>query len=222
VLILALDSATSRCSAGVIDDGRLLASRSGAGERNEAAVLPALAQEALAAAEVAPASIGMVAVTVGPGSFTGIRAGLALAHGFAIGAEVPVIGVTVGETIAPALPALGERELWVATDSRRGRAFLEQRPGTASWSVLSCRLDDLPIPDGTVAIAGDAAIEVAARLAARDARVMLTDARRPLPRHVALAALARARGELPPRTAQPLYVDLPEARLPAGARQPVP
>ncbi|HKM63376.1 MAG TPA: tRNA (adenosine(37)-N6)-threonylcarbamoyltransferase complex dimerization subunit type 1 TsaB [Acidisphaera sp.] len=222
VLILALDSATSRCAAGVIDDDRLLAARIGAGERNEAAVLPALAQEALAAAGVEPATLGMVAVTVGPGSFTGIRAALALAHGIALGAGIPVVGVTVGEAIAPALPALGSRDLWVATDSRRGRVFLEQRPGTAEWTVLSCALDDLPAPSGPVAVGGDAAIEVAARLAARDASVMLTDARRPAPRHIALAALARLRGTLPPRPAQPLYVDPPEARLPTGAARPAP
>lgn len=217
MIVLALDSALSRCAAGVVEDDGLLAARIGAGERNEAAVLPRLAQEALAAAAVEPASLGMVAVTVGPGSFTGIRAGLALAHGIALGAGIPVIGVTVGEAIAPALPALGARELWVATDSRRGRVFLERRPATSSWSVQSCALEALPFPAGPIALAGDAAAEVAARLAARDAPVMLTDARRPAPRHVALAALARLCGELPPRAARPLYVDPPEARVPASA-----
>jgi len=80
-------------------------------------------------------------------------------------------------------------------------------------------MDDLPWPDGPVAVAGDAAIAVAARLAAREVDVMLTDARLPLARHIALVGARRAAGELPPRAAQPIYVDPPEARLPL---QPTP
>ena len=69
-------------------------------------------------------------------------------------------------------------------------------------------------------MAGDAAAAVAARLAARDADVMLTDARLPIARHVAVAAERRLRGELQPLPAQPLYVDPPEARLPAARPAP--
>jgi hypothetical protein len=83
-------------------------------------------------------------------------------------------------------------------------------------------LDDLPRPDGPVAIAGDAAIAVAARLAAREADVMLTDARLPVARHVALVGERRLAGDLPPRAPQPIYVDPPEARLPAAGLRPAP
>jgi hypothetical protein len=48
--------------------------------------------------------------------------------------------------------------------------------------------------------------------------VMLTDARLPMARHVAMAADSRFRGVLPPLPAQPLYVDPPEVRFPAGQR----
>jgi tRNA threonylcarbamoyladenosine biosynthesis protein TsaB len=71
-------------------------------------------------------------------------------------------------------------------------------------------------------VAGDAAAAVAARLAARGADVMLTDARLPIARHVAVAAERRFRGELRPLPAQPLYVDPPEARLPAAGLRPPP
>ena len=156
-------------------------------------------------------ALDLVAVTVGPGSFTGIRAGLALAHGIALAAGIPVVGVTVGEALADSLPRLGERRLWSAIDSRRGRVFLE-RDGT----ILAFSLDLLPPPQGKIAVAGDAAIAVASRLAARDADVMLTDARLPQARHVAVVGERRFAGVLPPLPAQPLYVDPPEARLPAG------
>ncbi len=185
--------------------------------QGHAGVLPIMARDVLAEAGLAAEALDLVAVTVGPGSFTGIRAGLALAHGIALAASVPIVGVTVGEALADSLPYLGERELWVAIDSRRGRIFLERGEAVASLS-----LEALPVPQGKVALVGDAASAVAARLAARDADVMLTDARLPLPRHIALVAERRLRGELPPLPAQPLYVDPPEARLQAAGLRPPP
>ena len=215
--ILALDAALARCAAAVVVDGEVLAARQTAATQGHAALLPVMARDVLAEAGTDAASLDLVAVTVGPGSFTGIRAGLALAHGIALAAGVPVIGVTVGEALADSLPHLGERRLWVAIDSRRGRVFLE-RGGT----VVTTPLDALPVPDGKVAVAGDAAAAVAARLAARDADVMLTDARLPMARHVAMAAACRFRRVLPPLPAQPLYVDPPEARLPSAGQRPPP
>jgi len=217
MLILALDSALARCSAGLVADGVLRAGRVQDAGRGHAALLPVMAAAVLDEAGVAATALDLVAVTVGPGSFTGIRAGLALAHGIALAAGVPIVGVTVGEALADALPHLGARHLWSAIDSRRGRVFLE-RDGT----VVTCALNDLPRPAGTVAVAGDAAVAVAARLAARNIDVMLTDARLPIPRHVAMAGARRLAGELPPLPAQPLYVDPPEARLPQGGLRPAP
>jgi len=207
--ILALDAALARCSAAVVVDGEVRAGRHQDVARGHAALLPTLAQAVLADAGVAAPMLDLIAVTVGPGSFTGLRAGLALAHGIALAAGVPLVGVSVGEALAEALPHLGRRTLWSAIDSRRGRIFLE-RDGV----VAALATDDLPRPEGPIAVAGDAAIAVAARLAAREVDVMLTDARLPLARHIALVGARRLAGELPPRAAQPIYVDPPEARLP--------
>jgi tRNA threonylcarbamoyladenosine biosynthesis protein TsaB len=212
--ILALDAALARCSAAVVVDGEVLAGRQQDVARGHAALLPTLAQAVLAEAAVAPPQLDLIAVTVGPGSFTGLRAGLALAHGIALAAGVPLVGVSVGEALAEALPHLGQRTLWCAIDSRRHRIFLER-----GGAVAALALDDLPQPEGPIAVAGDAAIAVAARLAARDVDVMLTDARLPLARHIALVGARRLAGAVPPRTAQPIYVDPPEARLPQA---PVP
>ncbi|HEY2621062.1 MAG TPA: tRNA (adenosine(37)-N6)-threonylcarbamoyltransferase complex dimerization subunit type 1 TsaB [Acetobacteraceae bacterium] len=215
--ILALDAALARCAAAVVLDHEVLAMRQTAATQGHAALLPIMARDVLAEAATAASSLDLVAVTVGPGSFTGIRAGLALAHGIALAVGVPVVGVTVGEALADSLPHLGDRQLWVAIDSRRGRVFLERRN-----TVVAIQLDALPVPDGRIATAGDAAAAVAARLAARDADVMLTDARLPIARHVAVAAERRFHGELQPLPAQPLYVDPPEARLPAAGLRPPP
>jgi tRNA threonylcarbamoyladenosine biosynthesis protein TsaB len=211
MLILALDSALARRSVGLVTDGVLRAGRQQAAARGLAALLPGMVGAVLDEAGVVATDLDLIAITVGPGSFTGIRAGLALAHGIAVGAGLPVVGVTVGEALADALPRLGARQLWSAIDGRRGRIFLER-----DGSVQAYALDNLPQAASPVAVAGDAAVAVAARLAARDTGVMLTDARLPTPRHVAMAAARRLAGELPPLPAHPLYVDPPEARLPQG------
>lgn len=212
--LLVLDSALARCTAAVTAGGELIAERSEGRKQGHEAVLPVMARDVLQAAE---GGLDAVAVIVGPGSFTGIRAALALGHGIALAHGIPVIGVTVGEAIASALPHLGGRELWVVTASRRGHVFLE-RDGI----VFSAALDALPLPIGPVAIAGPAANDVAARLAAREANVMLTNARFAAPRHIALAATRRHLGQMRARPAQPLYVDPPEAKPPAGGLRPPP
>jgi tRNA threonylcarbamoyl adenosine modification protein YeaZ len=217
MLVLALDSALARWSAGIVADGVLRAGRRQKAGRGQAALLPMMVAAVLDEAGVSATDLDLIAVTVGPGSFTGIRAGLALAHGIALGAGVAVVGVTVGEALADALPHLGTRTLWSAIDSRRGRVFLER-----DGSVVACALDSLPRPAGPVAVAGDAAVAVAAWLAAHDIDVMLTDARLPTARHVAMASVRRLAGALPPLAAQPLYVDPPEARLPQGGLRPAP
>lgn len=215
--ILALDSSLARCAAAVVEDDRLLAVRQEALQRGQGARLPVMAQAVLDEAGFSAADLDLIAVTVGPGSFTGIRSGVALAHGLALAAGRPLVGVSVGEALAAALSQVTDRVVWSAIDSRRGRVFLEQ-----DGTVTACRLDALPDPPGPVALAGDAAREVAARLAARDHDVLLTAVRLPEPLHIAQAARRRAAGLLPPRAAQPLYVDPPEVRLPAGGLRPPP
>ena len=215
--VLVLDSALARCTAALVIEDAVIASRSEAHRQGQEAVLPVMAQEVLAQVPPGEAHLDLVAVTIGPGSFTGIRAGLALAHGIGLALDVPVVGVTVGEAIADAFPHLGDRVLWTVTDSRRGQIFLEREGET-----ISLAQEALPLPAGKVAIAGAAALQIAARLAAGGADVMLTDARFALPRHIAMVATRRHAGALPPRAAQPLYVDPPEARLPAGGLRPPP
>jgi tRNA threonylcarbamoyl adenosine modification protein YeaZ len=209
--ILALDSAVSRCSATIVADGEVIHGFQQDLERGHASVLAVMARDCLRDAGLIAADMDLIAVTVGPGSFTGIRGGIALALGIAVSADRPVAGVTVGEALADSLPHLGGRLLWCAIPSRRGRIFLE-----TGDSVLSLALDALPDPGQPVAVAGSAAPEVAARLAARGVNVMLTDARLPTGRHIAAVAERRFHGTIRPLAAEPLYVDAPEAKLPAG------
>jgi tRNA threonylcarbamoyladenosine biosynthesis protein TsaB len=215
--ILALDSAVARCSATIVAGGEVIAGYQQDLERGHASVLPIMARDCLRDSGVEAADLDLIAVTVGPGSFTGIRGGVALAQGIGAAAGRPVIGVTVGEALAESLPQLGGRTLWCAVTSRRGRIFLE-----IGDKVVSLALTELPNPSSPVAIAGGAADDVASRLAARGVNVMLTDARLPLGRHIAQVAERRLLGTIRLLPAEPLYVDPPEAKLPDGKPPPFP
>ena len=203
--ILTLDAARAVASVGLWDDG-VLAVRHDPGGHGQAGRLPAMVAEMLADV----ATLTAVAVTVGPGSFTGLRTAISLAHGIAMAAAIPLLPVTTADALAAALPHLGHRALWVALDSRRGKVFLDDGGGPVAYDLAT-----LPAPSGAVAVAGDAAVQVAARWAVAGVDVMLSDARHPRPQDIARAALARVPGTLPPL---PLYVDPPEARPATGLR----
>lgn len=214
--LLVIDAALKRAAIGVIDGGSVIAMRSAMPETGLADMLAVWADECLAEAEVAAAELDAIVVTVGPGSFTGLRAAIALAHGIGLAAGVPVHGVSVAEAFGAMLPGL-VRPLWVATTARRGRMFLDCAGDLAAFDDT-----DLPAPPGPVALAGDRAGEAAAILAARGHDVLLTDARFCSVGAIGAALRARldfGRAALP---AQPLYVDPPEARLPAQGLRPPP
>ena len=217
--ILALDAALARCSAAVLAGEAVLAVHSAPGERGHAALLPPMAEAVLRAAGLDAADLDAVAAVVGPGGFTGIRAALALAEGIGLGAGLPVIGVTTGEALAAALPAAvrAGRTVWAVIDNRRGRVLLERFPSGALAAEGPPEVfaeADLPWPTTPVAVAGDAAPAVAARLAARGADALLTDQRLPEAAAAARVAALRLAGALPPRSARPLYVEPPAVRLP--------
>jgi len=214
--ILGLDAALGSGSVALLDGDTVLAEANEAADQGQSETLAPMIARVLHAAGMTAPALDAVSVTIGPGSFTGLRASLALAHGLAAAAGVLLIGVTVAEALAQPL-RLGRRALWVAIDNRRGRVFLDRGAGAEAVSLAA-----LPRPEQPVALAGDAAVLVAATLAAAGFDVMLTDVRRPHARYVAAAGVARLAGGLPERAVLPLYVDPPEARMPAGGLRPRP
>jgi tRNA threonylcarbamoyladenosine biosynthesis protein TsaB len=216
--VLALESALARCSVALVEDGLVVAEAVADGERGHAAMLPGLIQRVLASGGGRQvAAFDLVAVSVGPGGFTGIRAGLALAHGLASASGRTVVAVTVGEALAEAVIVPDGCALWVTIDSRRGHVFLERGDRLESWP-----LERLPQVPGPIVVAGDAAEAVHAALAGRGSVSRLAEIRLPGARDVAAAALRRFRGELPPRDAAPVYVDPPAVRSMAGSGRPAP
>ncbi len=210
--ILTIDTALPACAVALVEDDRVWAERRLEVPRGLAGLLPPLLAGLLAEAP----GFGLVACCVGPGSFTGLRVGLSLAHGLALARDVAVIGVTSGEALSLAVGPL-DGPLWVATPARPGRVFLEH-DGRATGMAL----DALPLPPPGLRLAGPAAEAVAAAWRHAGAECRVLDGARHEPRHLAAAALLRRDGVLAPRDALPLYVDPPEAALPRGGLRPAP
>jgi tRNA threonylcarbamoyladenosine biosynthesis protein TsaB len=213
--LLALDGSLARASVALWVDGSVVAQRAVAGERMQPTALPPMAEDVLRGA----GALDAVAVVVGPGGFTGLRTAIALAEGIALGHGVKVIGVTTGEALAAALPEelRTNREVWAAVDTKRGKIALERfAPGSLlTGPLLVVPEAELPRPEGPVAVVGDAAPLVAARLLAREADAMLTASRLPDAAAAARVAALRLTGALPPRDAAPLYAEPPAVRRPA-------
>ncbi len=213
--ILALNGASAATGIGIglleLEHGTLRTVFEATQPGRDGAVLPVLLQRSLDALRWPAASLDLLAVVVGPGSFTGLRATLALAHGLALGSRAEVVGVTMSEALAPGLRAVaGDRPFWCVSQARRGRVFIE-RPDEGV-PVQAAMLDALPVPQRPVLLGGDASELVADALGGGGCRSGLSA---PSAAAIAGAALSRREGALPPLPAQPLYVDPPEARLPA-------
>lgn len=220
VLVLNGASGATGASFGLltrVDDVVTLASQGLAAGQGGAERLPLLLADRLRETGWAARTLDLIAVVVGPGSFTGLRASLALAHGLALGSGASVIGVTVGEALGPALRDIAHSldipTIWCVSQARRDRVFIEQPVG-AGWQADAAMLDRLPARKLPVLLAGDAAHLVADQL--RDMGVAAHQSGLSAPSAIAIAeaALARRAGVLPPRDPQPLYVDPPEAKLP--------
>ncbi len=210
--VLGIDATLQRCSVALLVDGEVVESRVSDAARGQHHLLPRMAADLLQS----DSTLDGVAVTIGPGSFTGLRASISLAHGLAAG-RCPVLGVTIAEALAQQAGDVGGRALWTAIDSRRGRIFLDR-----DGSFAAMEISDVWPTAAKVAICGDAAVALVAQLAATGADVMLTRARQPHAADVALVGAAMLEGRMAPHEAQPLYVDPPEAKLPAGGLRPPP
>lgn len=131
--LLALDTALDACSAAVVEirDGanRVLAERYVPMVRGHAETLMPMVEAVLAEADVSFPALDRIAATIGPGTFTGVRIGLAAARGLGLAADRPVIGVTTLEAIAANAAEPGanpsHRPLLVAIDARRGELYLQ-------------------------------------------------------------------------------------------------
>jgi len=123
--ILAIEFSSDHRSVAVLDGGRLLAKQTVTEGRDTAAV--ALIESALGQAKVGRLEIKCIAVGIGPGSYTGIRAAIALTQGWQLALGVKVLGVDSLEALAKGEQVGGRRgELMLAVDAQRGEFYLSK------------------------------------------------------------------------------------------------
>ena len=126
MILLAIDTAATLCAASIHDTGRGELGREvrdlGKGHAEHLMEVIALALER---AGVTYRDLGAVAVSVGPGSFTGVRVGVATARGLALALKVPAVGVSTLEALAAeARDGVPERAVLARIDAGRGQAYI--------------------------------------------------------------------------------------------------
>ena len=221
--VLAFDCAVSGMTVAVVRDGVRLAGLADEGRDQAARLLPAIAA-VLTEARVDRRELSLLATTVGPGSFTGVRVGLAAARGLAVGLAVPLAGITTTAVLL-AQGASRDRLGVAAIDSRLGDWFCAIGDGDAAPFVSSAH--DLAVRIGRrpCRVVGSGAEMLARELVAAGIDALAEEA---VPDAVTLARLAANSGidvwrsrnaeEGLPR---PLYLRGVNITLPDGARRTV-
>ncbi|MGA8401170.1 MAG: tRNA (adenosine(37)-N6)-threonylcarbamoyltransferase complex dimerization subunit type 1 TsaB [Stellaceae bacterium] len=213
-VILAFDTAGSACSVAVgLDDAVLAHERQEMRHGHAEALLPMI-DRVMAAADLSPKNIDTVAVTIGPGGFTGIRAGLAAAHGLALAAGARLVGVSSFAAVAGPIAEDGMRML-VALDSRRDDLYLQlldvrHMPVAGPEAVPPERLAAW-VGDGELAIAGDAAEAAAAAIGNRPVLRLVPNS---APDALGLLTALRRWPERADPAAHPLYLRPPDVSFP--------
>src|ERR1700761_5298806 len=181
--VLAIDTALAACSAAVLDtlNGGIVASESLPMVRGHAEAFLPLLHRVMQAAGLTFPDIDRIAVTTGPGSFTGLRVGIAAARGIALAADKPAVGVSTLSAYAAPHVADDERfPVVAAIDARHSHVYLQVfAPGGRSFTAP--RLAPLheavkAAAETASCIAGSAARLVAEALSARGLAPVSVDA----------------------------------------------
>ena len=224
-LVLAFDCAVSGLGIAVVRDGARLAGLAEGGRDQAARLLPAI-ETVLGEAGVGRRELSLIAVTIGPGSFTGVRVGLAAARGLAVGLGVPLAGLaTTSVLLAQATPR--GRAVVAAIDSRLGDWFCAIAEGEGEPVPFVAAAPELATRLGRRAclVIGSGAQTLVPQLVAAGIDAVAEEA---LPAPVTIARLAadagaeawrmRNKREGLPR---PLYLRGVSITLPDGARRTV-
>jgi tRNA threonylcarbamoyladenosine biosynthesis protein TsaB len=229
-MVLALDSAGAGCSAVVAAGEKVLAAERCTTERGQAEKLLPMVDAAIRKSGLCRSALDIVATTIGPGSFTGIRVGLAAARGIALATGARAVGVTAFEAVvanlAPWTYERGPGFLLVALESRREDLYIQLfdhtyrpigNPTTAMPIALDEALHGL-IGAAPLVIAGDAAKRAANGFLPRSLTKVI-EGSTPDATGV-LRAVLRGAGERC-RPPLPLYLRPPDVTISTGTKGPV-
>jgi tRNA threonylcarbamoyladenosine biosynthesis protein TsaB len=227
MLILAIDTALDACAAAVLDTDavKVIAHESQAMKRGHAEALMPLIARVMKAAGIAFAALDRIAVTTGPGSFTGLRVGLSAARGIALAAGKPAVGLTTLTAFAaPMVSENGEHPILSAIDARHDHVYFQAVSGDGS-PLIRPRIMPIAealgaLPPGTPHLVGNAANILAERWPA-DAPPPFSVNPQSAPdiAWVAWLGAAVSPDQAPPR---PSYLRAPDAAPPKQPLHPAP
>ncbi len=214
--ILAIDTALGVCSVAIVEHGAdaPLAAISTPMERGHAEALLPMIEQVTAHLEDGFASLTRVAVTVGPGSFTGIRVGISAARAVGLALKIPVVGVsTLAAYAAPLIANVVGEIVAVALDAKHGNVFFQAfAPGGRTLvapRLISVKEAARAIGAGSVRLAGTGASILAVECWNRGLEAELAN----LSEHPDIFWVARLGLSANPQTAmpKPLYLRAPSA-----------
>jgi tRNA threonylcarbamoyl adenosine modification protein YeaZ len=222
--ILAIDTALEACSAAVLDTQQgILASESLAMARGQAEALMPLIARVMDEAGIEFVELDRIAVTTGPGSFTGLRVGLSAARGLALASRKPAVGLsTLAAFAAPHIAADASLPVIAAIDARHGQVYL-QAFGAGGRTLVSPRIIGIAdavrtVGDAATRLVGSAATLLAEAWPARQPAPTAVDTRQaPDIDWVARLGAAAVEANSPPT---PLYLRAPDAQPQDAARLP--
>lgn len=219
--ILAFDTSADFCAAALVRDDAVLAAESLAMSRGHAEALVPLVQKLCAETDVDLQDIDLIGVTIGPGSFTGVRTGIAAAKGFALAADCPAIGVSSLHAVAFGARDTGSAPLLVLLDTRRTDYFAQMFTASAEPVDEPGVYDTAGVSDlirrHAPAVTGNAVgrFREETEPAVHEGLAALAGTGTPEPAVVATLAqsILTIRG-VAPDTLSPLYLRAPEAKIP--------
>lgn len=224
--ILALDTALGACSAAVLRSGHVLAEEHAIMLRGHAEALAPMVQRVMRGAGLSFSALQSIAVTIGPGTFTGQRVGLAFARALGVALKIPVRGTTTLEAMAEEALATCTQAQWaiVTADAKRDEIYLSAIGADGRMLISPQLMPVADVPAMITAIAGKSgsSLVLAGTGAAMIKPLLEQDGmdakdsgiRQPKARYVAASAARRPR----PEGAKPLYLRPPDARLPGSRR----
>jgi len=222
MLILALDTSSAGGSAAVARDGGVTAIRAGDPSRTHGEQLPGVLMSALEAEGHALRDVDLFAVSIGPGSFTGLRVGIATMQGLAHANAKLVVPVTTFEALAWATRG-NDQPIATWVDAHRGEVFATllsanrqqlAEPSSLAPSATLERWAPLVSSLGSIRFTGDGAIRYREIIeAALHDRAVIEEEVPPLASAIAEIAASDPSRAVRPHAVAPLYVRRPDAEL---------
>ena len=219
---LSFDTSAEYCAAALVQDGTEIAAQSLAMSRGHAEALVPLVRELCASTGTDLSGVDLVAVTVGPGSFTGVRTGIAAARGFALATGAPAVGVSSLQAVAYAARQAGSPSVLVVLDTRRADFFAQLFDSNAQPCGDPAVVDAGAIQDlirmNDPVVVGNAVARFRSDVGPdMDAGIFASGPGVPDPADVALLAERILYGNrVASDTLSPLYLRAPEAKIPTG------